>query len=541
MNNFASGAIPNTRVTMRPNLTAGLFLNGRSSTYGRGADIILNDITSIETCGEKGKADEFSQHSTSENSSDQDDVSNGSHTSRSATELQRTTTNDEEGEVQSLADDFPQGNHQNKQQDGFEAHSGSLPSTETTQASDCETPEAMLKRLIETGIFDGTGILETTSHRTMEPNIEHHDCLGTNETKQSGKNPTYQDKGVMADGSRHSTLGPSIQAATKNTQFHLNGGAKDAPVPTQAPCSRYEQELPIPICSTSPQVQPPILPTSKAENHAHSIAEQPCVKQPQGMKTISTTNSRVHPLSQISGKGHSYTEQNDRPDLMFPSLIAGDFNGEHSYHQDSTGKNESQSKDSFVHRGLQSHDIMIPFPGSPGLQQARRPLNGHISGAGLDSAVFPTVHSKIYSDHRDMQHDKRQLTQPDYCEDSETFQEFINRIEGEVGMKWDNSQQSVGVGCVSDIKECAKSESFEMDNSEDLSQCSDIEYDEPIRQSLHGIVSSFDQGSVSANQVMAEDWEHTGYEQSRYWGRNCHNEHGVSDAKMVGFWRPNHF
>ena len=305
---------------MRPNLTAGLFLNGRSSTYGRGtlvleldlvfshhnigADIILNDVTFIETCGEKGKADEIPQHSTSENSSGQDDVSDSSHTSRSATELHRTTTNDEEGEVQSLADDFSQGNHQNKQKDGFEAHNGSLPSTETTQPSDCETPEAMLKRLIETGIFDGTGILETTSHRTMEPNIEHRDCLGMNGTKQSSKNPTYQDKGVMADRSRQSTLEPNIQASTKNTQFHLNVGPKSAPGPTKTSGSRYEQELPVPICSTSPQVQPWVLPTSVVENNTHSIPEEPCVKQLQGTKSISTANNRGRPLSGTPERGH---------------------------------------------------------------------------------------------------------------------------------------------------------------------------------------------------------------------------------------------
>ncbi|KAF5709213.1 hypothetical protein FMUND_10226 [Fusarium mundagurra] len=478
MNNFASGAIPNTRVTMRPNLTAGLFLNGRSSTYGRGADITLNDMTLIGTCGEKGKADEIPQYSTSEDSSGQDDVSNSGHTSRSATELPRTTTNDEEGEVQSLADDFSQVNQQNKQKIRFEAHSGSLPSTETTQASDCETPEAMLKRLIETGIFDGTGILGTTSHRTMEPNIEHHDCPGMNETKQSSKNPTYQDKGCQ--------LKHRAPDTNKNCQFRF-----------AAPPHKFNLQY-----------------------YQHR---------------------RGHPLSRLSERGHSYTEPNDRPELMFPSLIAEDFNGEQSYHQDSTGKNESQLEDSFVRRGLQSHGIMIPVSGSPGFQQARRPLNGHISSAGLDSAVFPTVHSEIYWDHRHIQHDKMQLTQPDYCEGSETIQELIKRIEGEVSMKWDNSQQSFGVGCISDIEECAQSESFEMDNSEDLSQCSDIEYDEAIQQSLHGNFPSFDQGSISANQVMAEDWEHTSYQQSRYWGGNYHDEHGVPDAKMIGFWRPNHF
>ncbi|KAF5569088.1 hypothetical protein FPHYL_2390 [Fusarium phyllophilum] len=471
MNNFVSGAIPNTRVTMRPNLTAGLFLNGRSSTYGR-------DMTFIETCVEKGKAGEIPQHSTSENSSGQDDVTNSGHTSRSATELPRTTTNDEEGEAQSLADYVSQGDQQNKQKHEFEAHSGSLPSTEPTQASDSETPEAMLKRLIETGIFDGTGILERTSHRTMGPHIEHHDCLGMNGTKQSSKNPTYQDKGCQP---KHRA--PDMN---KNCQFRF-----------AAPLHKFNLQY-----------------------YQHR---------------------RGHPLSRISERGHSYTEQNDRPALMFPSLIAEDFNGEHSYHQESTGKNESQLEDSFVHRGLQSHNIMIPASGSPGFQQPRRPPHGHISGAGLDAAVFPTVNSEIYADHRDIQHDNRQPTQPDCCEYSETIQEFIKRIEGEVSMKWDNSPQSVGVGCISDIEECAKSESFKMYNSEDLSQCSDIEYDEAMQQSLHGIFSSFDQGSISANQVMAEDWEHTGYEQSRYWGGNYHDEHGVSDATMVGFWRPNHF
>ncbi|KAJ4059819.1 hypothetical protein NW758_000385 [Fusarium oxysporum] len=519
---------------MRPNLTAGLFLNGRSSTYGRGADITFNDMTLIETCGEKGKADKIPQHSTSENSS--------GHISRSATELPRTTTNDEEGEVQSLVDDGSQENQQNNiQKEGSEAHSGSVSSTETTQASDYETPEAMLKRLIETGIFDGTGIFKTTSHRTMEPNIEHHDCLGMNGTEQSSKNPTYQDKGVMADRSRQSTLGPNIQAVTNNTQFDLNSGAKDTPVPTKASRSQYEQELPVPICSTSTQVQPPNLPTSVIENNTHNIPEEPCVKQPQGTKSTSTTNSRGHPLSRISERGHRYTEQNDRPGLMFPNLIAEDFNVEHLYHQDSTENNESQSKGLFVRRGLQSHDNMIPISGSPGFQHACRPRNGHISSAGLYSAVFPTVHSETYSDHREIQHDNRQLTQPGYCEDGETIHEFIKRIEGEVSMKWDNSQQSVGVGCINDIEECAKSESFEMDSNEDLSQCSDIEHDEAIQSSLHGIFSSSDQGSVSANQAMAEDWEHSGYEQSRYWTGKYYDEHGVSDAKMVGFWRPNHF
>ncbi|KAJ9428690.1 hypothetical protein QL093DRAFT_2075200 [Fusarium oxysporum] len=432
MNNFASGAIPNTRVTMRPNLTAGLFLNGRSSTYGRGADITFNDMTLIETCGEKGKADKIPQHSTSENSSGQDDVSNSGHISRSATELPRTTTNDEEGEVQSLVDDGSQENQQNNiQKEGSEAHSGSVSSTETTQASDYETPEAMLKRLIETGIFDGTGIFKTTSHRTMEPNIEYHDCLGMNGTEQSSKNPTYQDKGVMADRSRQSTLGPNIQAVTNNTQFDLNSGAKDAPVPTKASRSQYEQELPVPICSTSTQVQPPNLPTSVIENNTHNIPEEPCVKQPQGTKSTSTTNIRGHPLSRISERGHRYTEQNDRPGLMFPNLIAEDFNVEHLYHQDSTENNESQSKGLFVRRGLQPHDNMIPISGSPGFQHACRPLNGHISSAGLYSAVFPTVHSETYSDHREIQHDNRQLTQPGYCEYGETIHEFIKRIEGE--------------------------------------------------------------------------------------------------------------
>ncbi|KAF4943340.1 hypothetical protein FGADI_13490 [Fusarium gaditjirri] len=335
MNNFVSGAIPNTRVTMRPNLTAGLFLNGRSSAYGRGIGTTFNDMTFTGTCEEKGKADEIPQDIASENSSGQDDASNGGYASRSATELPRTITNDEEGEVQNLVDDGSQENQQNNIQKVFETHSGSVSSTETTQASDYETPEAMLKTLIETGIFDGTA-------------------------------------------------------------------------------------------------------------HLHKINLQFCQHRPAG-------------------------------------------------------------------------------------------------SSGLVSAVFPREHSEIYLDNREIQHDGRQLTQPDYCENGETIHEFIKRIEGEVSMKWDNSQQFIGAGCIDDIEECAKGELFRMDNNGDLLQCSDIEHDAAIQSSLHGIFSSSDQGSASADQEMAEDWEHPGYEQSRYWTGKYYDEHGVSDAKMVGFWRPNHF
>ncbi|PNY28548.1 Uncharacterized protein TCAP_01523 [Tolypocladium capitatum] len=44
MNNFASDAVSNQRVTMKPNLTTGLFLNGRSSTPAQPADLTFHDM-----------------------------------------------------------------------------------------------------------------------------------------------------------------------------------------------------------------------------------------------------------------------------------------------------------------------------------------------------------------------------------------------------------------------------------------------------------------------------------------------------------------
>ncbi|KAH7269875.1 uncharacterized protein BKA55DRAFT_682950 [Fusarium redolens] len=544
MNNFTSGAIPNTRVTMRPNLTAGLFLNGRSSTYGQVTDLPFNDMTSVETCGEVGKVEGVPQQSTSENSShSQDEVSNDGHTSLNPAEPPRATTNYGGREEESLMDGDSQENQQNtSQKEGFEVQSGSVSSTETTQASDCETPEAMLKRLIETGIFDGTGIFKTTSHGTLEPSVEDHGCLGMNGTEQSSKTPTYQDKGVMADPSRQSTLGPNIQTTTNITQFGRKDDAKDAPAPTIVSHSQYQRELPVPIYSTSTQVQSPVLPTSVIENNAHKIPEESCVTQPQSTRSISATNSRRHPLSQISEGGDHYIrclDQNDRPGFMFPNLIAQDFNVEHLYHRASTEQTESKLMDLFVHRGLQSRNNTIPLSESPGFQHLHQPPNGLIGNSGLDPAVFPTAYSETYSDDREIQHDKTQLIQPDYGEDGETIHEFIKRIEGEVSMKWDHSQQSIVSGCIDDIEECDEIEAFEMENNEHLLQCSDIERNATIQSSFHGIYSSSSQGPVSVNQAMAEDWGQLGYEQNQYWTGKYHDEHKVSDAEMVGFWRPN--
>ncbi|CAM1507006.1 Fc.00g066470.m01.CDS01 [Cosmosporella sp. VM-42] len=53
MINFASDAIPNKRLTMKPSLTTGLFLNGRTSTANQLADLTFNDMVFLGRREEK--------------------------------------------------------------------------------------------------------------------------------------------------------------------------------------------------------------------------------------------------------------------------------------------------------------------------------------------------------------------------------------------------------------------------------------------------------------------------------------------------------
>ncbi|KAM0225651.1 hypothetical protein ACHAQD_000609 [Fusarium lateritium] len=67
---------------------------------------------------------------------------------------------------------------------------------EVAQTSDSESPEVTLKRLIETGVFDGTNILNKTADQIIQPKSTNGSNL---DPGRNSNIPPYQDKGVLAD------------------------------------------------------------------------------------------------------------------------------------------------------------------------------------------------------------------------------------------------------------------------------------------------------------------------------------------------------
>ncbi|KAF4345595.1 hypothetical protein FBEOM_446 [Fusarium beomiforme] len=160
----------------------------------------------------------------------------------------------------------------------------------------------------------------------------------------------------------------------------------------------------------------------------------------------------------------------------------------------------------------------------------------------IETGIFnDTAYSEIDSTYREIQHSNEQLAQPDCHEDDETMYEFITRIEGEVGSKWNDSQQLVDGSCIDNIEQWDENELLERQNDVDLSQIGDWDHNTAIHSSFYDIYPVSGQELAPANQAMPEDRGHLGYEQAQDWTGKYHDEPGVSDAEMAAFWRPNYF
>ncbi|KAI6770133.1 hypothetical protein HG530_004762 [Fusarium avenaceum] len=199
MNNFVSGAIPSTRVTMRPSLTTGLFLNGRSSTARQVTDLTFNDMPVMKLRGSGNEKEELHLSTPTQSDHDEDEtLEDGSYMQQHAESSTGSTENTKENKRQvtnKAVDTVPQNL---SLEDTHGIQDGLMASAEVAQTSDSESPEVTLKRLIETGIFDGTGILNKTANQIIQQNSINSSNL---DPRGNSNSPPNQDKGVLADPS----------------------------------------------------------------------------------------------------------------------------------------------------------------------------------------------------------------------------------------------------------------------------------------------------------------------------------------------------
>ncbi|KAF4444337.1 hypothetical protein F53441_11149 [Fusarium austroafricanum] len=527
MNNFVSGAIPNTRVTMRPNLTAGLFLNGRSSTYGQVADLTFNDMEFIETRGKTGKGNKRTQRKGDEFNHDKDVSSDDGQYSQHHIEPPATTTNNEDQEDQESRSKTSESTTQKLVlKKDRETHDDLGSSKETANTSDSETPETMLKKLIESSIFDGTGILKR---------VWNKDNLGILPPTHANKSPAYQDKGVMAKSCKNSPMKSNTQPNT--TEFAHKDASACVGDSTEGPRSQLLKELPLSTCDTT-EAQLLPLPQSLVERDTHeqTVVEQ--LTQDPGAKSAYVTNSRRQSVSQTSEGGHHYIrclDQNDQLGHMPASLEADHHWIEQMFHQDNVENIETEPTGLFVHRGCQFNNETIPPP-EPYSHQ-----HGVVHNSAFRPLTVPTAYSEIYPPHNETRYDKAPSRQPYNYDDDETIHEFINRIEAEVSSRWDESQQLVGDSIINGTEEYNEDEFLGVHNEPNRLQNINSGHREEMQPSLYDMYVWPHQGPALESQTVPEYWNISGYRQDGHSTGRPHDESGASDVKMAAFWRPNRF
>ncbi|RGP74336.1 hypothetical protein FLONG3_6115 [Fusarium longipes] len=434
MTNFASGAIPNTR--MKPNLTAGLFLNGRSSAAvpGRLHGSIVpvtshrftatgpkpNDTILLESRRSQDEIHNDSQASTSEETDhDRDKISRNldpslrPHTESLVIPATEKDANGKEN-INSI----------------FQKDSGLLKVSSPEPCS--ETPRTMLKKLIKTGIFNDTGILNLTSDKGTQSNSIRDGESDIPQKSQPSKSHTGQNGLSMVDASKDSTRPLATQPSSNMASFCQKYHGKFLNRSADISCLERQRTDAPPYTNNATQVCSSDLasPVSVREGHGHSIDNlSPSLN--------SVDNGREQSVSRTSEGGHHYIQSMDR-----------------KYQRISTLANPDSDPADFGFL-LHPQDVQIPEPLSmqhptlgdwkrydeinvPQQPVAERHLIQRIGGhAGMtppDAVLLHTPLPGVYPIHDEMGQTYAQTEDPNINCGNETMQEFFERIEGEVSL-----------------------------------------------------------------------------------------------------------
>ncbi|KAF4952076.1 hypothetical protein FSARC_12741 [Fusarium sarcochroum] len=341
MNNFKSGVIPNTRVTMKPNLTTGLFLNGRSSTFEQVTDLTFNNMTFAETQSEVSKNDEESLSNTDDEfNNDKDETLDDSgqslkqHASISKTTAYATDAARDGGEeVREAHDEHSSPRMQNFPSQSHESQDNCDASNEITRVHDSGGTSVIFNKLMETGVFDGTGILEKIAQQESQSNATGLEELKILATAWVNKHLAYEDKGVRAGAVRDSPIRPDTQPPSNVTNSRPDD-TNDVTKPTDTPHHEHRGgESPLHTCDPKqgdldPQPGPihsPSLAKPSTGNDTNELSKDEYPMRDSEEKQISGVNGRRQSVSQTSEGGHHYIRKDNNTLFMEPH---NDHNGE---------------------------------------------------------------------------------------------------------------------------------------------------------------------------------------------------------------------
>ncbi|KIL94971.1 hypothetical protein FAVG1_01902 [Fusarium avenaceum] len=539
MNNFVSGAIPSTRVTMRPSLTTGLFLNGRSSTARQVTDLTFNDMPVMKLRGSGNEKEELHLSTPTQSDHDEDEtLEDGSYMQQHAESSTGSTENTKENKRQvtnKAVDTVPQNL---SLEDTHGIQDDLMASAEVAQTSDSESPEVTLKRLIETGIFDGTGILNKTANQIIQQNSINSSNL---DPRGNSNSPPNQDKGVLADPSMGARVKSSPQIPPNVDQ---NGSRYMAASTNTAERGYQESEVPV-YTHSATQVKSPTLTKVSTRNDAHEHGAEQHVAVENEKKADPVAYNRWHSVSRTPEGGHHYIQCLDQKDLPRPliqSIRTHPADDQHLFRQHVAQTSEIQHLEQPLHHSYKSHDEGTSPLHGLSYQHPRQSLYGIFSVPSDSPTILPTAYSDMYTIQDERHGCNTQLSRQHDNHDDETIQQFIERIEGEASSRWEEPHKVVDGSFMDDIEDSGESESKRAQDGPDTFLRGDLGYSEIAQRASH---------NAYPDLYCEPTIERPQYEP--VYGRKSDNEHDYHFAcrtdrgfaclepDLPTFWRPNRF
>ncbi|SPJ79203.1 uncharacterized protein FTOL_07594 [Fusarium torulosum] len=540
MNNFVSGAIPNTRVTMRPSLTAGLFLNGRSSTAGQVTDLTFNDMPVMKLRGSSGNEKEELQLSTpTQSDHDEDETLYDGRSLQQHAEPSTASIKNKKENKQKIAnknlDTVPQ-DFSLEDIHGIQDHL--ISSGEFAQTSDSESPEVTLKRLIETGVFDGTSMLNKTANQIIQPKSANGSNLGPG---WNSNIPQYQDKGVLADPDMGTLTNSSPQIPPnidQNDSRHVVASTNTA--------ERGNQENEVPVYTHSAtQVDSPTLTKVSTRNDIHERGAEQHVVVETEKKTDPVAHSRWHSVSRTSEEGHHYIQCLDRKGLPGPliqSIGTHPADDQHLFHQDVAQNSEVQHPEQSLHHRYKSHDERTSPLHGLSYQHPCQSLYGICNIPSDSPSILPTAYSDMYTIQGEAHGGNTQLARPYYNHDDETMQQFIERIEGEAGSRWDEPHEVFDGSFIDGIDNFAETEFKRAQDGSDTFPRGDLGYGEITRPASHNVYPDlYCDPTIERPQYESVYWRNSDNGQDYHFAGRADRRFDSPEPEMLAFWRPNRF
>lgn len=384
-------------------------------------DLMLNDTAFLESGTGMKENHKNSQPSTSEETDHEEDriTDNLDPSSRPCTNFSTTPRNNKDTNTSETVDnDFQEGSN----------------SPSRTSSESCyESPGTMLKKLIKTGVFDGTGILD----KKTQPSHVHGDGNNMFETSEPAEIHTSRGRGLKASCTgKNQTLPVTTQPPSSNVMFNQTCSENHLNKANDSLCLGHRDEsLPLYIDSTTQVYSPDLANPVNAKNGKGHVISQD--SRHDDKTEDSTTNIRRQSVSRTSEGGHHYIQcvHTDSPSRPAPANFEGD-QGDFDYLVGSKEilNSELQNVEQNVHDAWQRYGVDIPMQQSSAYQHPFRFIHGlDMPAPPMPSPVqLPEVH---YSIKEGQEHEEPQLQEQHSSHGNETLQDFLERIESEVCLR----------------------------------------------------------------------------------------------------------